>query len=212
MSAAVAAAAPARERTGVLSACGIVAGPIYVLVAAIQVLTREGFDLTRHPVSVLSNGDAGWIQIANFLVTGALTLAFAAGLARAGEGRWAPRLIALYGLGVVGAGLFAADPMDGFPIGADTTITWHGLAHLAVGGIGFLGLVAACLVLARAHAAAGRRGWAVYSAVTGVVFLAAFLGIASGARVPGLNLAFAAAVVAGWTWLSLTAARLHRTR
>jgi hypothetical protein len=30
---------------------------------------------------------------------------------------WAPRLIAVYGLGLIGAGIFAADPAYGFPIG-----------------------------------------------------------------------------------------------
>ncbi len=45
---------------------GVIAGPIYVVVAAAQALTREGYDPTRHAVSQLSNGALGWIQIANF--------------------------------------------------------------------------------------------------------------------------------------------------
>jgi hypothetical protein len=34
----------------------------------------------RHPVSSLALGDWGWLQTANFIVAGLLTLAFAVGL------------------------------------------------------------------------------------------------------------------------------------
>lgn len=58
------------NRTRWLLICGIVAGPFYMALAMGQALIREGFDLMRHSVSLLSNGDLGWIQIANFLVSG----------------------------------------------------------------------------------------------------------------------------------------------
>src|SRR5882757_10385585 len=38
---------------------GVIAGPIYVVVAAAQALTREGYDPTRHAVSQFSNGALG---------------------------------------------------------------------------------------------------------------------------------------------------------
>src|SRR6188474_3468533 len=53
-------------------ACGVVAGPFYLVVGYAQAFTREGFDLSRHPFSMLSLGSLGWIQIANFIVSGAL--------------------------------------------------------------------------------------------------------------------------------------------
>jgi len=62
---------------------GVIAGPIYVLAAAVQMATRDGFDPTRHAASQLANGDLGWIQIATFLVTGAMTIAAAVGVRRA---------------------------------------------------------------------------------------------------------------------------------
>jgi hypothetical protein len=34
--------------TGALVACGVVAGPIYVMVTMAQALTRDGFDLRQH--------------------------------------------------------------------------------------------------------------------------------------------------------------------
>ena len=55
----------------------------------------------------------------NLIVTGVLVIVFAVGLRRLmTEGRashWAPRLIALYGIGLVTAGIFRADPVAGLP-------------------------------------------------------------------------------------------------
>jgi hypothetical protein len=193
---------------------GVAAGPLFVLVAGVQALTRDGFDLRRHAASLLSNGPLGWIQITNFLLAGLMTIAAAVGVRRATGSRWAPRLLAGYGLGLLGAGVFVADPMNGFPVGtpggAPAGVSWHGLLHLAVGGLGFLSLVAACYVLARRFGRGGRRGWAAYSAATGTVFLAAFAGIASGSGAPAVNLSFAVAVVVAWTWLAALSVHLYR--
>src|SRR4030095_12817741 len=79
------------------------------------------------------------------------------------------------------------------------TVTLTGTVHLVAAGIGFLCLVAACFVVASRYAAEGRRGWAAYSRITGVVFLAGFAGVTTGR--PALTLAFVGAVIAGWTWM-----------
>ena len=42
-----------------LLACGVIAGPLFVAVWLAQALTREGFDPTYHPLSLLSLGDLG---------------------------------------------------------------------------------------------------------------------------------------------------------
>ncbi|WP_406236679.1 DUF998 domain-containing protein [Nocardia sp. NBC_01009] len=59
-------------------------------------------------------------QRAAFLVTG--TLFIPAGLRRSftdGPGRvWAPRLVAVFGAGLIAAGAFVADPANGYPVGA----------------------------------------------------------------------------------------------
>jgi hypothetical protein len=208
------------QTTRSLLACGGLAGPVYIVVGAIQMLIRPGFDPTRHDLSLMSNGSLGWIQIANFLVTGLLTIAGAVGMRRAmpsGQGRtWGPLLVAVYGLGLIGAGFFIADPALGFPPGtpADAhAISGHGLMHFVSGGIGFLGLIAACVVFARRFAALKQWGWAAYSLATGVLFFAAFFGIAVGSSQGGATLtfvvlAFTTAVVLGWAWVSAMAARL----
>src|ERR1700737_5467776 len=82
---------------------GVLAGPVFTVVAVIEMLTRSGFDLRRHDLSLLSNGSLGWSQISNFILAGVLTSAAAQGMRRvlrSGRGRtWAPILIAIYGLG-----------------------------------------------------------------------------------------------------------------
>jgi hypothetical protein len=206
--------------TRLLLACGIAAGPIYVLVGVIEAFTRSGFDPTRDDLSVLANGDFGWVHISLLIGTGILTVAGAVGTRRAmGHGRgstWGPLLIGLYGLGLIGAGLFSADPARGFPPGtpADAhAVSWHGVMHLISGGIGFLGLIAACGVFASRFRTLKENGWAAYSVATGVLFLAAFFGIASGSSQSGtilvvVVLAFSLAVVLGWAWVSAIMTRL----
>jgi hypothetical membrane protein len=209
--------APAARVTKSLLAYGVIAGPFYVALSLAQALTRDGFDLTRHPWSLLTNGDLGWIQITNFVLTGLMVLAFAVGLRRVlrpGVGSvWAPRLVAVYGAGLIGAGALRADPAMGFPVGTPDgpgEVTWHGIGHFVVGGIGFLCLIAACFVIAHRFSRDGRRGLARYARVTGVVFLAGFVGIASGSGSTATTLAFVGAVVWVWAWLSATATHLYR--
>jgi hypothetical membrane protein len=187
---------------------GILAGPLYVVVGLIQMAIRPGFHISRHALSLLSNGNLGWIQILNFLITGVLLVAGAVGAGRAlqsGQGSvWGPRMLGLYGLGLIGASIFSADPALGFPPGTpleNNPISWHGLLHFIVGTIGFIGFISACFIFARRFKSLQKPGWTWYSMVTGILFLVAFVGIASGSKGP-VSLFFAIAVVLGFTWIS----------
>src|SRR3954454_19691866 len=66
------AARTATSSSQALLTCGAVAGPLWAVVSLAQAATREGFDISRHPLSALSNGALGWLQIANFVVAGVL--------------------------------------------------------------------------------------------------------------------------------------------
>nr|BFE56203.1 hypothetical protein GCM10020063_007290 [Dactylosporangium thailandense] len=205
--------------TKALLTCGMLAGPLYIVVVVLQMLTRDGFDIGRHPASMLSNGDQGWIQIANFAVSGLLFVAGAVGLHRvlgraAGPGAtWGPRLIAVLGAGMLGAAALRADPADGFPPGTargiPATMSWHAAAHLLVAGVAFLALAAACFVFARRFAATGRGGLAACSGVTAAAFLVTWslLLTLQGSR--PVNVVFALAIGLALAWASLLAA-LHR--
>jgi hypothetical protein len=58
--------------------CGIAAGPLFTATFLAEGAARDGYRPLRHPVSSLALGPRGWIQTANFAVTGVLTLAGAA--------------------------------------------------------------------------------------------------------------------------------------
>ncbi|WP_106401628.1 DUF998 domain-containing protein [Actinocorallia populi] len=209
------ASAPARTRTALTLLAA--ASPLWAAVSLAQALTRDGYDLTRHPLSVLSTGSLGWLQIANFLFCGVLTAVGAIGLRRALHGTpggtWAPRLVAVYGLGMIAAGVFVMDPADGFPVGtpagAPTTVSWHALLHLASGSIAFIALAAACFVLARRYARAGDRARAVLSRLAGTAVALGNLWAMSNS--PAASLVLAVGVITGMLWISAVAARLRGT-
>jgi len=201
-------------RTRALLLAGAVAGPLYLVVGLIEAFTRPGFDIRRHDLSLLANGDLGWIHMADLIVTGLLVVAGAVGMRGAlasGRGRtWGPLLLGVYGIGLIGAGFFVADPALGFPPGtpADAhNVSWHGLMHFVSGGVGFLSLIAGCFVFARRFAGRRERGWAAYSIVTGVVFLLAFAGIATGSGNGWTILGFWIGVVLAFSWITAMALR-----
>ena len=127
-----------------LLACGVAAGPLFVLVALAQAVLRAGFDPNDHPVSLLSLGDLGWIQITNFIVAGLLFVACALGMRRAlhpgRAGTWGPWLVGAFGVSLVLGGVFVADPALGFPPGTPEgtadDMTWHGVLHAIRSGGG----------------------------------------------------------------------------
>jgi hypothetical protein len=176
-----------------LLVCGLIAGLVFIAASLIQAFTRTGFDLARHPISLLSLGSLGWVQIANFVVSGILYVLGAVGLRAAlrdGPGStWGPLLIALTGVGLIIAGLFTADPGAGFPPGAPAgapSMSWHGALHELGFLLSFSAAIAACGVFARRYAALGLRGWMIAALATIV----------------------AALVVAGWPDLSSLSVRL----
>lgn len=206
---------PEHRVTKSLLGYGVIAGPFYVVVALAQALTRDGFDLGRHEWSLLANGDYGWVQVTNLVLTGLMTVAFAVGLRRAlaiGAG-WAPRLLAAYGVSLVAAGAFRADCALGFPAGTPEgagPVSWHGMLHLAAGGFGFVCVALACFLVARRYAVEGHRAWAAFSRTTAVVFLAGFAMVASGQGSAVANLGFTAAVILVWAWMSAVAVDHYR--
>lgn len=209
---------PAARVTRSLLGYGVLAGPFYILVVLAQALLRSGFDLAHDDVSLLSNGAYGWVQRVNFGLTGLMVIACAIGMQRALSGgraaAWAPRLLGLYGVGLIGAGIFSADPMNGFPPGTPDGRPAHvsvaGTLHLVAAGIGFLGLILATFLLARYFASNDMRRWAAGSALTGILFLLGFAGLASGSSSAGIVLGFWAALLIAWSWLAATSIHLYR--
>ena len=168
------------QSTSKLLMAGFVAGPFFIVLSLLQAFNREGFDWIRHPASLLSLGNLGFIQIANFVITGLLFIACAIGLKRivtAGVGRkWLPRLFALVGIAFILGGVFVADPAFGFPPGTPEgmpkTTSWHSIIHGFAPVIGSLAISAALIIFARRLWKHGRR---TASIVTVVVVIVSFV-------------------------------------
>jgi hypothetical protein len=198
--------------TTVLLACGVLAGPLFVGVAVGQVLLRDGFDLTRHPLSLLSRGELGWIQITNFVVAGLLSIAFAAGmrivLHPGRGGTWGPLLVAVFGAGLVLGGVFVTDPSLGFPPGAPEGMlhqySWQATVHNIAPGISLDALILACLVFVRGFAGLRNWRWVTFSAATAgaVLVLSWWPGL------DGISIRLATALALAFTWITALAARL----
>jgi len=207
------------QLTKILLSCGLIAGPFYILLGLIQLLIRPGFDIRVNSLSQMALGELGWIQSVNFVVSGLLVIAASVGMRQALRSRpggsWAPSLIALYGLGLLGAAIFSADPSYGFPPGSPpgpaNTLSAHGLLHFATSGIGFFALIGACFVFARRFAWLKEPVWMLYSLLTGLIFLIAFVGTASGAAITIFIPALWVANFLAWLWLSLVSAWLIKT-
>jgi hypothetical protein len=195
---------------------GVIAGPIYLITGVAQAITRDGFDLSRHSLSLLANGPGGWVQIVNLMLCGAMVIAAAVGAIRAMRPqRPVGVLLAVYGTCVLLSGVFVADPMDGFPPGTPDgtpeSITASGALHFVAGGVGFLALAVAYVILGRWFAGRGAGRLALWSRIAGAVVLVGFVAGAATATTTFGIVALWVAVVTGWAWLVIASIALYRT-
>ncbi|GAA0615749.1 DUF998 domain-containing protein [Kribbella sandramycini] len=185
---------------------GVLAGPVFFASAGLQMLTRDGFDLTRHPISQLATGPQGWIQISTFVAAGLGVLTMATGLRTAfadGIGRRAlPILVAIFGIGLIASGIFTMDAEHGFPTGTPdgpaTDPSWHSVAHGIAAATGFTALAVAAIVLVVRSVRRRRVVPAVLSGLAAVVLLAPM-----SPEHMSLQIAFCGLV--GFTWTSVVA-------
>jgi len=192
---------------------GVIVGPFYLVVGVAQGLLRPGFSFARHPLSVLANGDYGWVQTTNFALSGIMVMTAAIGAARAVGPRarataWA---LAAFGAGVALAAVFRADPLDGFPpgtpLGPPTAITTTGLLHFVVSALAFVCFGVSALLAARMLARRGDLALSRLSLGSGLVMLLGFFG---GFALPSPVLGIWISVVTGWTWLAILSWHLYR--
>ncbi|GII96397.1 DUF998 domain-containing protein [Sinosporangium siamense] len=164
--------------TQLLLLAGAVSGPLFVAVFLIAGTLRPHYRQLRHAVSCLALGPHGWVQTANFVVTGLLTLAFAAGLWQAGGSHVVAVLIGAHGAGLIGAGAFVTDPAGGYPPGTpDVPVrqSLTGRLHDLLSVSTFVAWPIAILVTGAGFLGEGAVGWGVYSLVSGVAFFVLFV-------------------------------------
>jgi hypothetical membrane protein len=190
---------------------GAIIGPVaFTLVYLVLGATQSSYDPWRRPVSDLSTGYLGGIQIASFILCGLSIIGFALALIRcplARRGRWTPLLLSLVGSALILAGAFVTDPAPGYPPGNHMQGTsLHGAIHLAMSILVFTSLPTACFVTARRWARQGLLTWSAYSLLTGLLmwcFLFAF-GF-SNARGGPAGLFERMAILTGWAWIAVQA-------
>jgi hypothetical membrane protein len=203
-----------------LLTCGAIAGPLFVITFLIEGATRPNYSPLRHPVSSLALDDFGWVQIANFIITGLFLLAFAIGSWRAlRPAFWRPLLLTMIGISLIGAGIFVTDPINGFPPNTPLMLmeyTSHGRIHDLFGAMTFLGLPITCLVFCFGFARARKYGWAAYSAFSAIAMLVFFILASLGfSQTPGFS-DFAGvfqrlSIISGLGWIALLAIHLRKT-
>lgn len=177
--------------TTLLLSGGVLAAILFVLVSTVDGATRPGYRLRRHPISALALGSRGWIQTANFLVTGVLLFGAAVGswMALADDGTgwllgWSlPVLLGVLAIAVVLSGVFPMDAMRDYPPGSGVAGTASGAmaadqlsrthrVHDQVGSMVFLGFPVLCFVgAALFFGRPGGFGWGLFGVGAGIALL-----------------------------------------
>ncbi|MEH1125644.1 DUF998 domain-containing protein [Micromonospora sp. CPCC 206061] len=198
--------------SGRLLLAGALAGPVFFASTIVQMRTREGFDITRHPISQLATGGLGWIQITTFVAAGLGALALAAGTKRTlteGIGRRAvPILVGIFGAGLIAAGVFTMDPEYGFPVGTPDApvaqMSWHSIVHSAAAAVAFTALAVAAIVLTVRHI---RRRAVLPAVANGVAALVLLLPISP----DHASIQIAINGLVAFAWTTVLALSLRRT-
>lgn len=146
--------------------CGVIAGPVLIVMLLMQWLWREDYDLGTDPISSLSLGPCGWVQILTFTVVGLLVGLFGFGARRIHREyraldrmlRFAGALLIVTGAGLVGVGVFVVDPF-----------AWHGTLHDISTGVAINAALLAVAALAAVWWRTKQRARAVHGALTVVV-------------------------------------------
>jgi hypothetical protein len=155
------------------------------------------------------------VQTANFALSGIMVVAAAVGFARVLRpwSRAAAWILACYGVAVLAAAVFPADPVDGFPPGTPdgfpTSISTPGLLHFVFGATGFLALAVSCVVVGLALRRRGDARMARFSLLAGLVVAGGFFGPMF-LPITGGIAGIWVAVIVGWAWLAATSMHLYR--
>lgn len=191
-----------RSTTRRLALAGIVFPPLWLVVLIVLGFVKPGFNQLTQDGSSESIGQYGWVQIANFIVLGIALLVFAFGLWRGFGDRLSGRigsvLMAVAGVGLVGAGVFVAD-------GGRRAVSFHGNMHMTFSLVLFLSLLIAGFVYATRFW--DDRRFAIYSIATALVIPASF--VLTFAVPPGLAQRVMLIIV--WTWIIVLGLRLRNS-
>jgi hypothetical protein len=166
------------SKNKLLLICGAISGIIFTLSWMIQEAFKVGYNPLMVPISSLAIGELGWIQSATFLISGVTLIFFAYGLEKIrknkGFSKWIVIFLAIGGIGLIGAGCFVTDPMNGFPPGTSETAletTLTGTLHQLFSILLFIGLPVAMALFSKYFLKVKNRKWWIYSVSSAILFI-----------------------------------------
>ena len=170
---------------------GILGPALFVIAFTIEGWLRPGYNTLSTYVSALSLGPDGGVQIVNFIISRALMIVFARGVAiefkkekTSQAGSWQLAIIAT---GIILSGPFVMDPMGTLPAHASV----HGLVHGILGGIVFLLMPISCIVFYRRLLT--EPNWQTFSKWTltmGIILIATLTLFTFATKIPSLQIIF----------------------
>lgn len=192
--------------TDILLIIGVTTAVAFLVVLFIEGALRSHYNPWYHTGSELTLGKRGWVQVANFVLMGAGMLAFALGVERALDNAIGAVLLAVFGLGLIVAGVFRPDPLRGYPPNNEGDVTWRGQMHNASGPLMFLALFGACLALTGSFEGL----WQTYTVITAVVGLAltSWTAFSFQKDAAHTGLVQRALILVYWAWIILTGIHL----
>lgn len=169
--------AAARRRVQVGAVAGMAGAVLFVSVFTVYGWLYPGYSWTGMFVSELALGPYGWVQVLNFVLTGALVLMFGRGLtayfSAGAASRVGPFLVQGIGVSLIASGPFVTDPSAMFG-----QTSPHGMVHGIFGAIVFTFAPFSCFVFYRRFrrdpAWRPLAGWTLLSGVVltlGIVLL-----------------------------------------
>ena len=159
--------------------CGLIASLFFTLSWIIQEAFRPMYNPLMHPISSLSYGSLGWIQVATFFITGVLILLFAYGVWETWKkevalSQWIPIIVTLCGIAFIGCAIFTSDFANGYPAGTPVVITnptFSGIMHQAWVSLLFFATPGGCFIIGNYFAYKRELKWLLYSSISGFMFL-----------------------------------------
>lgn len=149
---------------------------LFLVIFTLDGWLRPGYRPIYHPVSALALGRRGWLQTVNFLVCGGGMIIGAVGLWP--EHRWLPAVLVVVGLALIASGVWAMDPMRGYPPGTPastpSSFSWGHRLHDWAGAVLFISLPVAAVVAALSAAGPGLKAYSVFTAIIWALSAAAF--------------------------------------
>lgn len=163
---------------------GIIGPVLFVTVFTVEGWSRSDYHPRSMFVSELSLGPDGWVQIVNFVISGALLVVFGRALAPSLRSRPAggagPLLLQIIGLSLMASGPFVTDPSALFD-----QHSIHGVIHGVFGAVVFSLAPVTCFVFYRRFRRdPAWRGFAAWTLAVGVVLVLG-LGLLKVAQQPG---------------------------